>query len=319
MSVKSLISRYPIALQYPRSAYDLSIIDSISFHHSVTSNLSVNATEAQEIAVLDAFHNHHLSLGFGGIGYHLDVFPSGRIYLTCRLTQWGANVGGHNNHEIGICLVGTFTNTLPGQRQRVASAEAVDYVDKFLKRKVRLLGHKQYPGHASNACPGRIMEILPTLRSLIPQPAPIGIWSSVIPFKTTVTLYKATPLINLETGIIVKTLPKGTKLAVAAKYKTTHYLTEYSYTRRIPNGFAISATIPPVSPVPPPPPPPPDCTKYINEIARLKEEKQALTTQLAFAKQQMATLQMLLDSCDSRRKAAEVIVQKIKDIHKAVS
>lgn len=322
MSIKSLISRYPIALRWPRSAYNLGIIDSISFHHSVTTNLSVNATEAQEIAILDAFHNYHKSLGFGGIGYHLCVFPSGRIYLTCKLTQWGASVGGHNNHEIGVCLVGTWTSTLPGQQQRVGGALAVDYVDKFLKRKVKLLGHKQYSGHASNACPGRIMEFLPILRSLIPAPAPVGIWGSVIPFKTSVTLYENTNLVNLETGAAIKMLPKGTKLAVAAKYKTTHYLTEYSYTRRIPNGFAISATIPP----PPPPLPSPDCTKYINEIAQLKREKQALADQLVVAnrqvtslRSQVAVLQTQLASCETRRKVAEAIVQKFKDIHKAVS
>lgn len=315
MSVKSLISRYPIALQWPRNPYNLSIVDSISFHHSVTANLSPNATEAQEIGVLDAFHNYHKSLGFGGIGYHLCVFPSGRIYLTCRLTQWGANVGGQNNHEIGICLVGTWTSVLPGQQQRVGGALAVDYVDKFLKRKVKLLGHNQYPGHASNTCPGRIREFLPSLRSLIPAPAPTGIWGSVTPFKVTATLYKATNLVNLETGAVVKALAKGTKLAVAAKYKSSHFLTEYSYTRRIPNGFAISATTPP----PPPPPPPPDCTKYITEIAQLKKQKQALADQLVVVRRQITALQAQLATCETRRKAAEAIVQKVKAAHKAIS
>jgi hypothetical protein len=254
MPVKDLRSRYPIAVAWPRSAYDLNLIDSISFHHSVTSNLSPNASEAEEIRILDAFHAYHKSLGFGGIGYHLCVFPSGRVYLTCSLTQWGANVGGHNNHEIGICFVGTWTNTLPGKQQQVGAAIATDSVDQLLRRKVRLLGHKQYSGHASNACPGRVLEILPNLRSLIPA---TGVWAEVTPVSKRLALQRNTPLVNLQTGAKIKDLPKGAMMDIGAQYRNTHYLTVYSYSNRIPNGFLISSTVP-TPPPPPPPPPPPD-------------------------------------------------------------
>lgn len=326
MTVKSLISRYPIALAYPRSAYNLAIINSISFHHSVTANLSSSATEAQEIAVLDAFHRYHKSLGFGGIGYHLCVFPSGRIYLTCRLTQWGANVGGQNNHEIGICFVGTFTNVSPSHLHLVAGAKATDYVDKFLKRQVQLLGHNQYSGHESNICPGTIRQALPTLRSLIPTPAPTGIWGDVVPYSASVTLYENTNLINLETGAVIKLLPKGTKLAVAARYSSTHYLTVYSYTRRIPNGFAISATLPP------PPPPPPTCAAEKKRIAELETALTVMTNNRniwknkadvainlnTVYKAQIATLRSDLGESEARCKIAETIVQKLKDAHEAL-
>ena len=51
---------------------------------------------------------------------------------------------------------------------------------------------------------------------------------------------------------MVKALPKGTQLAVKGLWKGTHYITVYSFDKKIPNGFLKSATIP----LPPPPPPP---------------------------------------------------------------
>jgi len=155
------------------------------------------------------------------------------------------------------------------------------------------------------------MEILQSLRSLIQAPpTPVDpIYANVTPYKANVTLYKDTPLVDLRTNATVKMLKRGKQLELAGKYRATHYITTYSYTRKIPNGFAISATIKPVE----------DCTAYKNEIARLKTEKAALTAQLASLKVQVNTLTTQLVLCRKARAVAEAIVKKLKDAHKAIS
>ena len=128
-----LRSRYPIPLQWPRLAMVPSMIEAVVIHHSVTPTLSAGATQAQEIAWLDRIHAHHVSRGMLGIAYHLCVFPSGRVYYTASLRQWGAGVYLRNNRTYHICLVGNFTNVAATQKHLQAAAVAADFIDEFLE------------------------------------------------------------------------------------------------------------------------------------------------------------------------------------------
>jgi hypothetical protein len=131
--MKSLLNRYPISLAWPRLAMSPGLVKSIVIHHSVTPTLSAHATEAEEIAWLDKIDAYHRSRGFGGIGYHICVFPSGRCYYTTNLHQWGAGVYKQNNCTYHICLIGDFTRVAPGQGQLKGAAEGTDFIDKFLE------------------------------------------------------------------------------------------------------------------------------------------------------------------------------------------
>ena len=124
MVVKDLRRRYPIPLAWPRLTLVPSMVEAVIIHHSVTPTLSAHATEAQEIAWLDNIHRYHVGKGFGGIAYHLCVFPSGRVYYTASLRQWGAGVYLRNNRTIHICMVGDFT---------LVAAEADEFADEFLE------------------------------------------------------------------------------------------------------------------------------------------------------------------------------------------
>lgn len=112
----------------------VSMVEAVVIHHSVTPTLPATATEAQEIAWLDRIDAYHRSKGFGGIAYHLCCFPSGRVYYTASLLQWGAGVYLKNNRTIHICLVGDFTHVAAPQQHLVGAAVATDFVDKFLAR-----------------------------------------------------------------------------------------------------------------------------------------------------------------------------------------
>jgi N-acetylmuramoyl-L-alanine amidase len=48
----------------------------------------------------------HLARGFKDVGYHLVILPSGEIQNGRYLNEDGAHVEGHNQGNIGICLVG---------------------------------------------------------------------------------------------------------------------------------------------------------------------------------------------------------------------
>ena len=111
----------------------LSMVDAIVIHHSVTPTLSAHATQAEEIAWIDKIDAYHRTRGFGGIGYHLVCFPSGRAYYISTLRQWGAGVYLENNHTCHVCLVGDYTNVPAAQQHLAGAAVAADFIDRFLE------------------------------------------------------------------------------------------------------------------------------------------------------------------------------------------
>jgi hypothetical protein len=267
-------------------------VDAISIHHSVTPTPAANWSQAQEIAVLDAIHRYHVSQGFGGIGYHLCCFHN-RWYYTASLSQWGASVAGQNNHVPGVCIIGTYTSILPVHNQIVTAAESVDMIDRVLKRKVPLRPHDAWGG---TVCPARVKEKISVIRSSLPEPPPTGIWADVKAIsRPPVLLYRDTNLVQLPQGTLVKRLVEGTRLDVAAQYRDSHYLTPYSYSRRIPNGFAISATVP---------------TSCEAERRRIAE----LTSEVALIRGQREAWKARATAAEQENISLERIVQQIRDL-----
>ena len=167
MTIIDVSSRYPIS----RPLYNLSAIDAIAIHHSVTRTLPATASQAEEIAVLDAIHRYHLGTAqLGGFAYHGAAFPSGRAYKTTTWARWGANVKGENDHLLGLVAIGTYTTTKAPLTLIGGLAELVDGVDKMLRRKVALRSHGRiYGGWTSTACPGLVNKQVASIRSLIQE------------------------------------------------------------------------------------------------------------------------------------------------------
>ena len=128
----------------------------IVVHHS--------ATDRGNAASFD--RSHRLERGWDELGYHFvidngDGGPDGRIEVGSRWTKqkWGAHTGGtpgneYNNHGIGICLVGDFSNHMPSRAQ-IASLERLV---RHLARKYNIdpsnvIGHREAP-NSSTSCPG---------------------------------------------------------------------------------------------------------------------------------------------------------------------
>lgn len=118
--------RFSIADAWPRPKQGgPGRITAIAVHHTAGFYYTPDASQAAEIMHLIMIHEGHVARGFGGIGYHIVVFASGRAYIVCNFDQWGANVAGENDHVLGLCAVGTFMTTVPGRLQLDGMAEGV--------------------------------------------------------------------------------------------------------------------------------------------------------------------------------------------------
>lgn len=163
--VIDVTARFPILREWPRSTMSLNLVDAIVIHHTAGDpregeSLLLPASEMSmedELNHIAVIHLYHKSKGFGGFGYHIIVFPSGRAYLVTPLDQWGAHVALQNDHLYGIAFAGSFYDKLPGEPQMAGGREAIAYIPKELP----IRPHLYWGG---TACPGRLVEVLDQLK-----------------------------------------------------------------------------------------------------------------------------------------------------------
>ncbi|MGC9455449.1 MAG: peptidoglycan recognition protein family protein [Phycisphaerae bacterium] len=143
----------------------------IVIHHS--------ATDGGNAAVFDAAHRRR---GWDELGYHFVIDngaggPDGRVEVGSR---WHSQKHGahcrtagneHNEHGIGICLVGDFSNRRPSRAQLQALRSLVGRLTaEYDIPSGNVMGHCEAPDQ-STACPGRYLqsyidnELRPWLRS----------------------------------------------------------------------------------------------------------------------------------------------------------
>lgn len=128
----------------------------IAVHHTVT-QMSATASETDERTHLATINSYHLSEGFGGIGYHVVVFPSGHVYQVGDLDHARAHVKDRNDHLIGIACVGDFTITKPSALTLSGLDAALTAVDPG--RLLAVKGHEDWaPTYDPTACPGSLLS-----------------------------------------------------------------------------------------------------------------------------------------------------------------
>jgi len=129
----------------------------IVIHHSATAR--GNAA---------SFDQSHRARGWDELGYHFvidngDGGPDGRVEVGGRWTKqkWGAHTGGtpnneYNNHGIGICLVGEFSDEMPSRAQIAALERLVrTLASKYKIDPDNIIGHRDGP-NAATSCPGAV-------------------------------------------------------------------------------------------------------------------------------------------------------------------
>ena len=126
-------------------------------HHSA----GPRATSKARCQELNAqYQRDHMAKGWGDIGYHFCVDDLGRVYKLRSLDWKGAHVGGYNTGNIGIMFHGNFVSAEPTDAMKETlewlfkgGFNALSGVSEYDLKVVR--GHMEWPGHTSNACPGR--------------------------------------------------------------------------------------------------------------------------------------------------------------------
>lgn len=128
----------------------------IAAHHSVTFIAATVQTQQTELDHLRMIDRYHASQGWGGFGYHLAGFPSGRSYLCGDIRRCRAHVAKRNHELVGIVAIGDFRGGPPGHAQLVAFYGAAEWVRAQWSRPIlpirphRELALAAYP----TACPG---------------------------------------------------------------------------------------------------------------------------------------------------------------------
>jgi hypothetical protein len=128
----------------------------VVLHHTAfhTAKIAGGRTLAAESAHMREMQRWHFDRKFCDLGYHFVISPSGRVFLGRPIDRMGAHVLKANQGTIGISLMGNFQEEHPTR----AALASIAFVRRRLipgGLKLPLKGHRDYPGHETNECPGR--------------------------------------------------------------------------------------------------------------------------------------------------------------------
>jgi N-acetylmuramoyl-L-alanine amidase-like protein len=126
-------------------------------HHTAFATSGIGGTSFEaEARHMREIQRWHFDRGFITIGYHFVISPSGRVFAGRPVNALGAHTKGFNTGSVSICLMGNFELEHP----KPAALAALHDVRTAIVpggATVPLKGHREHPGHASTACPGRYL------------------------------------------------------------------------------------------------------------------------------------------------------------------
>lgn len=127
----------------------------ITLHHTGVAAAHVRSRD-DAARFLNAIRDNHVARGWADIGYHFAIDPAGRIWEARPLTLQGAHVRGHNEHNLGIVLLGNFEEEQPTP---AALGALTRFVADRMKRHgvplARLFTHREL---GPTLCPGRALH-----------------------------------------------------------------------------------------------------------------------------------------------------------------
>ncbi|MEX0885518.1 MAG: peptidoglycan recognition family protein [Phycisphaeraceae bacterium] len=131
-------------------------INRITLHHEgwTTVDFTDLATTQQRLERIRS--NHVNNLGWADIGYHYVIDRAGRLWEGRPIGYQGAHVGGNNEHNLGIMLLGNFDNQQPTRAQLDAMVDTV----RTLRRRYNVPAHRvvTHQEITPTACPGRRLQ-----------------------------------------------------------------------------------------------------------------------------------------------------------------
>jgi hypothetical protein len=155
-AVPSIASRASWGARYPDGDLTLSgPAVEVFVHHSVTAQLSPDASVAEEAEQMRALESVGQTRFGTGISYNVVIFPSGRAYQGVSWNRRGTHTGGRNSTSRSICLAGNYEVSEPTAAQ-ISTAAAIFGAgkDRWWTRDAPLAGHRDV---SQTACPGQYL------------------------------------------------------------------------------------------------------------------------------------------------------------------
>lgn len=138
-------------------------ITRITIHHEGWKpvHFSDRGTTAERIELIRTVHTR--DRGFGDIGYHYIIDRAGRIWEGRPVTYQGAHVRDHNEHNLGILILGNFDRQRPSSIQLASLEKTLAAMQRTYRiPRQRVHTHQEL---ASTACPGRHLQaVVPGIR-----------------------------------------------------------------------------------------------------------------------------------------------------------
>jgi hypothetical protein len=130
-------------------------INTITVHHDGMPPVTLR-TERDAAERIDLIRRAHLGRGWADIGYHYIIDPQGRVWQGRPRNLQGAHVKDHNEHNLGIMVLGNFVEQRP-------TAAALASLDAFVLANMRLfrVSLRDVQTHqelATTACPGTNLQ-----------------------------------------------------------------------------------------------------------------------------------------------------------------
>jgi hypothetical protein len=129
----------------------------ITIHHDGVSYRGRTMAQARtRLQQIQAFHQN--TRNWADIGYHFAIDPQGVVWQGRELRWQGAHVGGANEGNVGVMLLGNFEEQGPSLSQ-VASLQrmVVTLQQRFRVPRSGVRTHREWPS-ASTECPGRLLQ-----------------------------------------------------------------------------------------------------------------------------------------------------------------
>lgn len=117
-------------------------VDSIVIHH----------TGGGPGETPQGIHEYHLSIGFGGVGYHYLIERTGTIWRGRPLWARGAHARNQNSGRIGIALLGNYAEESPGYQMTLQARRLIAVLEE-LYGKLKIYPHYSMED-SSTTCPG---------------------------------------------------------------------------------------------------------------------------------------------------------------------
>ena len=125
----------------------------LTIHHTFTPNNDSISMAAR----VRQIQNFHIDVrGWCDVGYHFLVGQDGQVYQGRFENRTGAHAAGANTNNVGISLIGDFSNVAPSEAMQRATATAIDALSSYYgisRTRSRIKGHREV-GTTQTSCPG---------------------------------------------------------------------------------------------------------------------------------------------------------------------